>query len=204
MEKYGFVYIWYDKKKGKRSKIGRFYIGCHWGTENDGYICSSSVMKKAYKRRPQDFEKRRILDRTNDRKELLELEYKWLKLIKKEELGKKYYNLRRALFVCNKSSLNIDVKKKISESLKKAYSEGRKKPSMALLGKKHSEETKQKMSIARKKQIRYPASEESKEKMSVSHTGKIHTEERKRKISESIKNWWEKRKEENYVSRSYT
>lgn len=28
-EKYGFVYIWFDKKHK------RFYIGCRWGTEND-------------------------------------------------------------------------------------------------------------------------------------------------------------------------
>ena len=40
MEKYGFVYIWYDRKHK------RYYIGCRWGTENDGYICSSSWMKK--------------------------------------------------------------------------------------------------------------------------------------------------------------
>jgi len=32
MEKYGFVYLWYDKKHK------RYYIGCRWGKENDGYI----------------------------------------------------------------------------------------------------------------------------------------------------------------------
>lgn len=31
MDKYGFIYIWFDKKKR------RFYIGCHWGHENDNY-----------------------------------------------------------------------------------------------------------------------------------------------------------------------
>lgn len=35
MEKHGFVYIWFDKKKNM------FYIGSHWGHEQDGYICSS-------------------------------------------------------------------------------------------------------------------------------------------------------------------
>lgn len=54
MEKYGFVYIWYDRKHK------RYYIGAHWGHENDGYVCSSSWMKKAYKNRPEDF-KRKIL-----------------------------------------------------------------------------------------------------------------------------------------------
>ena len=82
--KYGIVYLWYDKK------YKRYYIGCHWGTENDGYICSSSWMKKSYKKRPQDF-KRKILSiiKTN-KKDLLQEEYKWLSLIKEEELGKKY------------------------------------------------------------------------------------------------------------------
>ena len=35
MEKYGFVYIWFDRKHK------RYYIGCHWGHEDDGYVCSS-------------------------------------------------------------------------------------------------------------------------------------------------------------------
>lgn len=78
MEKYGFVYIWFDRKHK------RYYIGCHWGTENDGYICSSSNMKSAYNRRPQDF-KRRIISRVyTNRKDLLEEEYKWLSQIKKK------------------------------------------------------------------------------------------------------------------------
>ena len=29
MEKHGFVYIWFDRKHR------RFYIGSHWGTEDD-------------------------------------------------------------------------------------------------------------------------------------------------------------------------
>lgn len=87
-EKYGFVYIWYDKKRKM------YYIGCHIGDENDGYICSSNRMRDAYRRRPQDF-KRRILVKNIICKNILEEEYKWLQLIKDEELGKKYYNLRK-------------------------------------------------------------------------------------------------------------
>lgn len=84
----GFVYIWLDKKKH------RFYIGSHWGAEDDGYICSSTWMKRAYKRRPFDF-KRRILSRISSSRELLlKEEQKWLDLIKSEEVGKRYYNLR--------------------------------------------------------------------------------------------------------------
>ena len=51
---YGFVYIWRDKKHN------RFYIGSHWGTIDDGYVCSSTWMKRSYLRRPGDF-KRKII-----------------------------------------------------------------------------------------------------------------------------------------------
>jgi hypothetical protein len=92
MEKYGFVYIWFDRKHK------RYYVGCHWGKEDDGYICSSSWMKKAYKYRPQDF-KRRILSRIySNKKDLLQEEYNWLSTIKNEELGTRYYNLQNRHF----------------------------------------------------------------------------------------------------------
>lgn len=51
----GFVYIWRDRKHK------RYYIGSHWGTPDDGYICSSPWMRQAYKHRPLDF-KRRVLN----------------------------------------------------------------------------------------------------------------------------------------------
>ena len=101
-EKYGFVYIWYDKK------YQRFYIGCHWGNENDGYICSSKWMKDSYKRRKKDFKKRILSKVYTNKQDLLKEEYKWLCLIKDEELGKKYYNLHNHHF--NHWSLSEEVK----------------------------------------------------------------------------------------------
>ncbi len=72
-----------------------FYIGCHWGREDDGYICSSNRMRDAYRRRPHDF-KRRIISRVYSNKtDLLEEEYRWLSMIKPEELKVRYYNLRQ-------------------------------------------------------------------------------------------------------------
>lgn len=74
-EKYGFIYVWYDRKHK------RFYIGSHWGTENDGYICSSRVMRRAYNRRQEDF-KRRVVKRVfTNRIDLLREEERWLKMI---------------------------------------------------------------------------------------------------------------------------
>jgi len=87
MEKHGFVYIWFDRKHK------RYYIGSHWGTEDDGYICSSTWMRNSYKYRPNDF-KRRIIARVYDSKAgLLKKEYEYLSLIESSELGVKYYNL---------------------------------------------------------------------------------------------------------------
>lgn len=84
----GFVYIWFDKKHR------RFYIGSHWGNIDDGYVCSSSWMKQAYRRRPGDF-KRRIIATGILRENILFEEQRWLNMIPREELGKRYYNLKK-------------------------------------------------------------------------------------------------------------
>jgi len=87
-EKYGFVYIWRDRKHK------RYYVGCHWGTEDDGYICSSSWMSKAYKRRPEDFKRKIIARVKTTRLDLFEEEHRWLQMMKQEEIkGHRYYNL---------------------------------------------------------------------------------------------------------------
>lgn len=87
--KYGFVYIWYDRKHK------RYYVGAHWGTEDDGYICSSPWMKQAFLKRPCDF-KRRILTRIyTTRKDMFNEEARWQALIKDDELKVRYYNIRR-------------------------------------------------------------------------------------------------------------
>lgn len=111
---YGIVYLWFDKKKNK------FYIGSHWGTENDGYICSSTYMKRAYNKRSEDF-KRKILSRVYEKEKILEEEYKWLSMIKNDELGKKYYNFNNRhpthWFILEN---NEKIKQTISEKTKEA------------------------------------------------------------------------------------
>ena len=88
MEKYGFVYIWYDRKHK------RYYIGSHWGTEDDGYICSSSWLKKAKNNRPNDFKRKIILKIYTSKQDLLLEENRWLSMIKPNEIKTRYYNLR--------------------------------------------------------------------------------------------------------------
>lgn len=118
-EKYGFVYIWHD------CKHKRYYIGCHWGREDDGYICSSSWMKQAYSHRPNDF-RRRIISRVyTNRNELHEREFHFLSMIKTHELGKKYYNVRNHHFShwLTDDKKNISVREKISNTLKTKHKE---------------------------------------------------------------------------------
>lgn len=112
-EKYGFVYLWFDKKRKK------YYLGSHWGTENDGYICSSNSMRQAYKRRPGDF-RRRILSRIiSSRKDTFIKEGEWLSLIKVEELGRKYYNFKNKIY--DKTwYIDEDKKKSVGEKISRA------------------------------------------------------------------------------------
>lgn len=119
MEKYGFVYIWYD------SKHKRYYIGCRWGNINDGYICSSNWMKQAYKHRPQDFKRKILKSNINSRKKTYIEEQKWLNLIKPEEIkpindNPRYYNLNiKNNEIWHKYDENIKtVGQKISHSKK--------------------------------------------------------------------------------------
>lgn len=114
MEKFGFVYLWFDRK------YRRFYIGSHWGTEDDGYVCSSNPMRDAYRRRKDDF-KRRILSRIyTDRKDLLDTEQKWINYIKPEEFGRKYYNVNSSV---NKRVwwLNEETKRQVGQNIQSAW-----------------------------------------------------------------------------------
>jgi hypothetical protein len=163
----GFIYLWYDRKHE------RFYLGKHWGTVDDGYICSSTWMKNAYKRRSSDF-KRKILEWVyTDRKDLADAEHRWGSMIKKEELGKKYYNLKipRDRHWYDDSDQLLNVGQKISK---------------ILTGKTISDETRQKMSKPKSEEHRRkmskPKSEEHRRKMS-----KPKSEEHRRKLSEVMK-----------------
>src|SRR5574337_274065 len=130
---YGFIYVWYDRKHK------RYYVGCHWGSEDDGYICSSTWMRNSYNRRPKDF-KRKIVSRVDKRELLLNEEYKWLSMIKDEELGSRYYNLSKRHFGhwSNDPNSRLSMSKKMSLTRK-----GKSSPNK---GKTFSEEHRKKLS----------------------------------------------------------
>jgi hypothetical protein len=83
----GFIYIWRDKIRNM------YYVGSHDGTIDDGYISSSHWLTAEVRYRPADF-KRRILKYVDLLNLKLE-EYKFINLIKDDEFGKKYYNLKQ-------------------------------------------------------------------------------------------------------------
>lgn len=202
--KYGFIYIWYDRKRKM------YYIGCHWGTTNDGYICSSKRMRDNYRNRPQDF-KRRILRSNIEREKLLEEEFKWLDLIGDNELGKKYYNHSKrhfghwsanpkqtaAMRERNLGKNNPMFGKKHPELWIKKMSENNSGERNPFFGKKHSEESKKKMSETRKGKKTgkswnkgIPMKNEVKQVLSSKFSGegnpffgKKHSEETKKRIS---------------------
>jgi hypothetical protein len=188
MEKEGFIYIWYDKKRKM------YYLGCHWGTIDDGYICSSNRMRDAYYRRSQDF-KRRIIKRNIPRDRLLNEEHKWLQMIPDEQLGEKYYNLSKKHFGhwANDQYNKLTIQEKISIKTKEAMAkpeiraklektwesnkhrvqskEEKTKRALKLRGQKRSAETRKKMSEAQRGKTRSPLSVETKQKLSESLSG---------------------------------
>lgn len=182
-EKYGFVYIWFDKKRK------RFYIGSHWGTKNDGYICSSPWMHQSYKYRKQDFKRRIISIVTTNRQDLLKEEQRWLNMIKDHELAKfnsttkkretvRYYNLTKSTKAPwhQHPEYVKTIGQKISHS-KKGKSTGPCSPEKA-----------KKISEAK---IGRTFSEEHRQKLREAQLGKKHSEERKQKTSERVKAQWD-------------
>jgi hypothetical protein len=115
MEKYGFVYIWFDRKHK------RYYVGCHWGVETDGYVCSSPWMRQAYKHRPTDFKRKILKKNIKNKADMFLEEQRYFNMIKPEEIKIRYYNLN----INNNKHWSIDeektksLKQKISDTAKR-------------------------------------------------------------------------------------
>jgi NUMOD3 motif-containing protein len=204
---YGFVYIWFDKKHR------RFYLGSHFGTEDDGYVCSSKWMKQAYNIRPDDF-RRRIIYRCphNDRSILLREEERWLKMITPEEIkSKKYYNRTRRAYGLSPREVSEQFKyhwsdpeaaAKHIESQKRSWTPERRAAHSAKIKAKReagayanrSEKIKAKWASGAYTCHNKPLTDEHKAKLSAAGKGRpawnkgiSHSEESKAKISASTK-----------------
>lgn len=214
MEKYGFIYIWRDRKRKM------YYIGCHWGSEGDGYICSSKRMRNAYAYRKEDF-KRRVVQRVyTNRQDLLEVEHRWLSLIPDDQLGKQYYNMSKHHFghwTADEELANV-VKKKLKgrkhtdecKARMAEHSKGRRwindgsvaktinkdqdlpvgwtfgRPTSPLKGVPRPKEVLEKIHKTRSL-TGWNHSEETRKKMSASHLGLTQTEDHKNNISMALK-----------------
>lgn len=173
-EKYGFVYIWYDRKHK------RYYIGCRWGAVDDGYVCSSAWMMQAYKIRPQDFKRKIIKTGIKSRVETYQEEQRYLSMIKESEIkplndSPRYYNLNiKNNEVWHKYPEKIKtVGEKISAA-KKGKNTGPRDPSIG-----------EKISAAKKGKA---LTEEH--KAALRGIKKPHTDEWKQKNSERLKEQW--------------
>ena len=147
----GFVYLWRDRKNCL------YYVGCHWGSDEDDYVCSSNWMLRAFEHRPEDFKRRIIARVSGTRQDVLDEEYRWLSMIKESELkGIKYYNLHNHHYGhwTSDEEKRLSVGQKISKTLKERgltqeekdrLAEARRQsPNGGMKGKHHTEESNEK------------------------------------------------------------
>jgi hypothetical protein len=191
-EKYGFVYLWFDKKHK------RYYVGCHWGTEDDGYICSSRWMRKSYNRRKNDF-KRRIISRIyTNRSDLIDEEYRFLQMIKPEELKIRYYNLHNHYF--NHWSTDEEKSLTLREKISKATKEAMKRPEVRQKyedGLKNRDNKSSDPEVAEKRrQSMIKTMAEKFPEENRKHSISIDSEEYKENMREKTKAYWENMTEE--------
>ena len=182
MSKYGFVYIWFDKK------YKRYYVGSHWGTEDDGYICSSNWMRNSFRRRPKDFKRRILTIVSTNRTDLLIEEQRWLNFIKDDELNTgnstqqqreenvRYYNVSKTVVHQwhSKEHSRKTIGQKISTA-KKGKSTGPCSPEKAA-----------KISAAKKAKNR-KFTDEHKEKLRQAKLGKKLSPEHRDKVVKTLK-----------------
>lgn len=180
----GFVYIWRDKKSN------RYYVGSHWGTANDSYICSSRWMRKSYSRRPEDFKRRIIAWVDTNRVDLLIEEQRWLQMIKPHEIKARYFNIRldtQHLWHSHDGEAKLSIGQKISAS-KRDKKSGPCSPERA----KATSEGKKKAFDKRFEEFGYRFDPEHREK--ISSTKRLrkhkHTNEWKAANSEKLKQQW--------------
>jgi hypothetical protein len=161
MRKDSFVYCWTDHKYKK------LYIGAHKGTVNDGYICSSKVMLEEHASRPQDFTRHIIAEGIY--KDMLSLETAILCSVN-AKLNEDYYNLHNGDGKFYNKRQSEEAKIKIGLSRK---------------GKKHTEETKRKLSLHRHSEETKQRLRELRLKQSDPRLGKTHSDKSKEKIRQA-------------------
>ena len=145
-----FTYCWTDKKNDM------LYIGCHKGTTDDGYVCSSNYMSEAYKERPNDFSRQIIAFGTYT--EMRNLETALLKA-ENAMYNKAYYNRTNGdgnyTILCHTKETKSLIAQKATGRARSEESKAKQSKSMSgsgnhFYGKTHSEEFRKKQSDRKK------------------------------------------------------
>jgi hypothetical protein len=187
----------------------KWYIGvrtannCH---PDDGYICSSKIVKPMILQNPSEWTREIIALGTLE--EMLLLETEILELLDAKHDSRSFnlhngdgkfsftgkthsYLIREKLSKLGKNISNEKRERLSSLNTGKVLSEETKaKMSLSHTGKRKSplsDETRQKMSLAKKGKPRKPHSDETKEKMSIARQKRVISEETKQKISSTMK-----------------
>lgn len=195
-----YLYKWVEKTTGKWYIGSRTRKNCH---PNDGYICSSQIVKPLIKLNPNNWE--RVILVIGNPLYIRNLESDLLLLLNAANNVMSYNQHNGARNWCTTGkSPTIQTREKLSKvrkgkpkslHMRQALSKSKKgkslpeyiklKISKTLTGKKHSNETKQKLSQARKGKKLGPMSQETKEKLSKALKGRKLSEETRKKMSES-------------------
>lgn len=163
------------------------YIGKHYGSEEDGYLGSGKILKRAIEKYGKDNFKREILYFSKDSQENNQKEIEFIKAFNAVE-DKTFYNISKGgdggdIF----HTLPLEQQEQLRQSFSQRYA-GEGNP---MYGKHHTEETKEKL---RQIDKAYTKTQEYRKKMSKIKAdegngmyGKHHTEEAKQKMSEAKK-----------------
>lgn len=162
-----FVYRW------KNLTLNKIYVGFHKGTEDDGYVCSSSSDQfwEDYNNLNYKWEREILFKGTMKECQLLESQI----LDKLDVTSDNVYNNKNNLMfnlndevrfklsvAAQKRGSDSEYRRQQSERTKKQWEDPnhRRRISEANIGKTHSEHTKDKIRVARSKQIITPESRE--------------------------------------------
>ena len=149
VEYQGFVYLWENLITGEK------YLGSHIGSINDKYIASGVEFLKNVKQYGIGNFKRIIIEFVNDRSKVREREQYWLDFYNAADSKEFLNKSHKAIGGFDHINKNNDVKEKAKKIISKKAKERLKlKHPRGFLGKKHNEETKEKISKSTSQKLR--------------------------------------------------